>query len=143
MTTELIGRNFYHPVKLIGVVVDMTLIVDAHVLVAYIWHIFAFKINARCGCGKCQVLGDSGRSVAPMADCKTFGENLMNLNACPRFDDWVSYHLIASVAKCKAQNMADKMGTMRYAVFCIIIIAKILYMLANKLLQIHYILLSV
>ena len=78
-----------------------------------------------------------------MADCKTFGENLMNLNACPRFDAWVSYHLIASVAKCKAQKMADKMGTMRCVVFCIIIIAKILYMLVHKLLQIHYILLSV
>jgi len=78
-----------------------------------------------------------------MADCSTFGENLVNPNACSRFDDWVSYHLIASVAKLKAQNMADKMGTMRFAVFCIVIIAKILYMLAHKLLQIHYILLSV
>jgi len=46
MTTELIRINFYHLVKLIGIVVDMTLIVDAHVLVLYIWHIFAFKINA-------------------------------------------------------------------------------------------------
>ena len=77
-----------------------------------------------------------------MTDFKTFGENLLNLNACPRFDAWVSYHLIARVTECKTKNMADKMGTMRIAVFCIIIIAKILYMLAYKLLQIHYILLS-
>jgi hypothetical protein len=78
-----------------------------------------------------------------MADFNTFGENLVNLNACPWFDARVSYHLIARVAECETQNVADKMGTMRIAVFCIIIIAKILYMLAHKLLQIHYTLLSV
>ena len=79
----------------------------------------------------------------PARDFKAFGENLLNPNTCSRLDAWPSYHLIARIAKCKTKNMADKMGTVRITVFCITIIAKFLDMLAHKLVQIHYIPLSV
>ena len=143
MPAELIGRFLYYPVKLIVVVVDFTLIEDTHVLLAYIRHSFAFKIDPRCGCSKCEISAYSRWPVAPVADFKAFGENLLNLNACPRPSAWSSYLLITSIAECKAKNMADKMGAMRITVLYITVITKILDMLAHKLVQIHYIPLSV
>jgi hypothetical protein len=132
MPAELIGRFFYHPVKLVVVVVDFTLITDADVLLAYIRHSFTYKIKPPCGCCKCEISAYSRWPVAPMADFKAFGENLLDLNACPGFYAWPSYLIIARITERKAKNMADKMGAVGIAVFCITVIAKILDMLANK-----------
>ena len=132
MTAELIGRFLYHPVKIIVVVVYMALVKNANVLLAYIRHSFALKIDPSCDCCKCKVSADSRRPVAPMTDSLAFGENLMNLNVCPRLDAWPSYLIITRIAEGKAKNVADKMGTMRFAVFCITVITKFLDMLAHK-----------